>query len=243
MSRRRHHERGRRASLGRGIARRGMVSSGRRREVEGRSARSGTDARSTTGQRRVLTLQGRWVSIGAEGQRRSLVRGCAREDLHAGRTTMTTSRRPPNVIGIGCGCIVTAHGHYRQRSGMSGRIARRVGCVASSMARHSLVGVRGRRVDGQGESRSMRWCSRAGDRWTDGWDGRQLLSRVCDGALPLSRLLSGACRVVVESLLVLVVAGVLEAYDAFNLFAREDAAVLPLHVRAHFGSSRHPSYC
>jgi hypothetical protein len=47
---------------------------------------------------------------------------------------------------------------------------------------------------------------------------------------------------VVRSLLVAVVAGVLEAYDALNLLARKDAAVLPLHVRAHFASSRHTSY-
>jgi hypothetical protein len=69
------------------------------------------------------------------------------------------------------------------------------------------------------------------------------MCRVRYGALSLSSLLAGACRVVVRSLWVAVVAGVLEAYDAFNLLAREDAAVLPLHVRAHFCSSRHASCC
>jgi hypothetical protein len=69
---------------------------------------------------------------------------------------MTTSRRPSGVGGIGCGCIVAAHGHYGQRTGVGSRMTcRSGGCVAGGMAGHSLMGARRRRVDGQGESRPM----------------------------------------------------------------------------------------
>jgi hypothetical protein len=83
------------------------------------------------------------------------------------------SRRPPDVGGIGGGCIVATHRHYGQRPGMSrGMACRGRGCVTGGMAGHSLVGVRGRRVDRQGEGRSMRGSPRAGDRRSDGWDSR-----------------------------------------------------------------------
>jgi hypothetical protein len=69
---------------------------------------------------------------------------------------MTTSSGPSGIGGIDRGYIVAAHGHYGQRTGMTGCMACRVGCrVTGGMTGYSLMGTRGRRVNGQGESRSM----------------------------------------------------------------------------------------
>jgi hypothetical protein len=69
---------------------------------------------------------------------------------------MATSRRSSGIRGIGCGYIVAAHGHDGQRTGMTGGMPCGIGsCVAGSMTGYSLMRARGRRVDGQGERRSM----------------------------------------------------------------------------------------
>ena len=98
------------------------------------------------------------------------------------------------------------------------------------------------RVDGQGKGRSMarlRGRSRSCDRWS----GRQLVGRVCYCTLPRHLFMSSVGVVVGCAGMRAVVGRVLEGDDALNFFARKDAVLLPLHVRAHLGSYRHASCC
>lgn len=113
--------------------------------------------------------------------------------------------------------------------------------LASAVTGNTAMAVCGRRIDGQGQGGSMSGL-RGRARSCDGGSGRQLVGRVRYCALPRDLFMSSV-GVVVGRGLRAVVGCVLEGDDAFNFFAGKDAALLPLHVRAHLGDCRHASCC